>query len=218
MFRQILSVQWKWSRLAVALLALAGFAVPMFLVRGLGDPAADRWQILAVLSAIQRWGYMFPLLAAASGLALALTAWGPDHAGRHVYALTLPLPRWHFALLRYGAGAVLLLAIVAGVLVGSLIAVASATLPPGLRAYPLAVTLRFALAAFVAYSLFFAVSAGTSRTAAYILGALAGILVAQALVSAVGADIDLAGAILWRLFVWPGPLEVFTGRWMLVDV
>jgi len=195
-FRQILSVQWKWSRLAVALLALAGFAVPMFLVRGLGDPAADRWQILAV----------------------PLTAWGPDHAGRHVYALTLPLPRWHFALLRYGAGAVLLLAIVAGVLVGSLIAVASATLPPGLRAYPLAVTLRFALAAFVAYSLFFAVSAGTSRTAAYILGALAGILVAQALVSAVGADIDLAGAILWRLFVWPGPLEVFTGRWMLVDV
>jgi hypothetical protein len=218
MFRQILSVQWKWGRLAIVFLALAGFAVPMLLVRGLGDPTADRWQILAVLSAIQGWGQLFPLLAAASGLALALTAWGPDHAGRHVYALSLPVPRWHFALLRYGAGAVLLLAIVGGVLLGCLIAVASATLPPGLRAYPFAVSLRFALAAFVAYSAFFAVSAGTSRTAAYILGGLGGLVLAQIILTAVGTDVDLLGAILWRVFIWPGPLEVFTGRWMLVDV
>lgn len=218
MFRQILAVQWRWSRLVIVFLGLAGFAIPMLLVRGLGDPTAGRWQVLAILANIQGWGQLFPLLAGGSGLALALTAWGPDHAGRHVYALSLPLPRWHFALLRYGAGAVLLLAVVFGVLLGCLIAVASATLPAGLQAYPFAVTLRFALAAFVAYSAFFAVSAGTSRTAGYVLGVLGGLILLQVILSAVGLDIDILGATLWRLFIWPGPLEVFTGRWMLIDV
>ncbi len=218
MFAAVLSVHWKWGRLSVVLLALAGFAIPMLLVRGVGDPTAGRWQILAILNSVQAWGYLFAVLAAASGLTLALTGWAPDHAGRHVYALALPVARWHFALLRYGAGALLLLAVIAGVLLGSLLAVASATLPPGLRAYPIAVTLRFALGAFVAYSMFFAVSAGTSRTAGYLLGILGALVLLQVIVSAVGVDVDFLGAMLWRLFIWPGPLEVFTGRWMLIDV
>jgi hypothetical protein len=218
MFRMILLTQWKWGRLITVLFALAGFSIPLLSVRGLGDPTVTRWEIGQALLAVQAWGLLYALLAAAAGLVLALVAWGPDHATRHVYALSLPVPRWHYALHRFGAGAVLLAVVAIGVQLGTLIAVATISLPPGLRTYPFAITLRFALAAFVAYSAFFAVSAGTNRTAGWILAALGGLVLAQIILSAAGVDADLLEWTLGRLFLAPGPLEVFTGRWMLVDV
>ena len=218
MFQQMLYTQWKWSRLLVVAGALAGFSIPLLSVRPLGDPAVAGSAITMVLSTVGAYGLLYPLLAGGAGLMLALTTWGPDHAGRHVYALTLPLPRWHYALLRFGAGAVLLGGVVAGVLLGSLVAVASVELPAGLRAYPFALTLRFALAAFVAYGAFFAVTAGTNRTAGFILAGIGGLVLAQVMVSAAGSDVNFLLQVIARVFLWPGPLEVFTGRWMLVDV
>jgi len=218
MFRQILFTQWKWGRLPVLLLALAAFSVPPLSVQSLGDPTVARWQILTILTSVQSWGLIYPLLAGMVGLILALTSWAPDHAGRHVYALSLPLPRWEYVLLRFGAGALLLTAVTTGVLLGALVAIATIALPPGLRAFPFALTLRFGLAAFVAYGAFFAISAGTNRTAGYILGTLGGLVLAQVIASAAGADANFLLSTLERLFLWPGPLEVFTGRWMLVDV
>lgn len=218
MFRMILMTQWKWGRLAVVLWAVAGFAVPLLSVQTIGDPVTARWEIGDILTTVQVWGLVYPLLAGSAGLILALVTWGPDHAGRHVYALSLPVQRWHYALLRFGAGAVLLTLIVAGVLLGSLVAVASATLPEGLRAYPFALTLRFGLAALVAYGTFFAIAAGSNRTAGYILAGLGGLVLAQILVGVAGSEVNFLAHLLERLFLWPGPLEVFTGRWMLIDV
>lgn len=218
MFRQILYTQWRWGRLPVLFLALAAFSVPPLSVQSLGDPTVARWMIVEILSSVQSWGLIYPLLAATVGLVLALTTWAPDHAGRHVYALSLPLPRWEYALLRFGAGAVLVAVVTAGVLFGALVAVATITPPPGLRVFPFALALRFGLAAFVAYGTFFAISAGTNRTAGYILATLGGLVLAQVIVSAAGSDVNFLLSILERLFLWPGPLEVFTGRWMLVDV
>jgi hypothetical protein len=218
MFRQMLYTQWKWSRLLIVAGALAGFSIPLLSVRPLGDPTVAGAAIGMVLTTVGAYGLLYPLLAGTAGLMLALATWGPDHAGRHVYALTLPLPRWHYALLRFGAGAVLLGGIVSGVLLGTLVAVASVELPAGLRAYPFALTLRFALAAFVAYGAFFAVTAGTNRTAGFILAAIAGLILAQVMVSAAGSDVDFLVYVVARLFLWPGPLEIFTGRWMLIDV
>lgn len=218
MFRVILLTQWKMSRLAVVFCALAGFTIPLLSVQSLGDPTVSRWDIGTVLASVQAWGLLYPLLAGLAGLLFALTAWLLDHTSRHVYALSLPVPRWHYTLLRFGGGAVLLAIVATGVLLGALVGVATSSLPPGLYAYPFSLTLRFVLAAFVAYTAFFAISAGTTRTAGYILAALGGVVLAQVLLSAAGSDVNYLFGLLARLYFWPGPLEVFTGRWMLVDV
>ncbi len=218
MFRVILWSQWKWSRPALAFLGLLAFAVPLATVRAAaGSGGVGRWEVLGMLSALQSYGTLYPLLAALSGLLLAFTAWQSDRRGRHVYALSLPLPRWHYVLSRFGAGVLLLLVPVLLLWAGSLLAVARTALPAGLHGYPTLLALRFALAALVAFACFFAVVAGSSRTAAWILGAIAGVIGLGLLIHAVTGF----NPILWfldRVMIWPGPLDVFTGRWMLIDV
>jgi hypothetical protein len=167
---------------------------------------------------VQSWGSVYPLLAAALGLLIAIAAWAADHRGRHIHALTLPLPRWQYVALRFGAGLALLTPPIAAVLIGALLGTVMATLPPGLQAYPIALTVRFALAVFVAYAVFFAVSAGTARTAGIILGAIAALILVQVVASIANLDLNLLGVLQAALILGPGPLVVFTGRWMLVDV
>jgi len=218
MFRAILALQWKWARLVVVTAAVLGFAIPLLAVQGATDASGDPQTVSQLLAAAQDVGVFFPLLAAAAGLALAVSAWRADHAGRHVYAVSLPVPRWQFVLYRYGAGVLLLLAPVVGVWIGSLVATAGAQLPLGLHAYPHLITLRFLLCGLVAFSLFFAISAGTSRTAGIVLGVLVALVVLQVLFAAFKLDVNLLGWVADRLFLWPGPLEIYTGRWSLIDV
>jgi uncharacterized membrane protein len=101
---------------------------------------------------------------------------------------------------------------------GASLAVMTATIPPGLQGYPLALALRFALAVLVAYGVFFAISAGTARTAGIILGVIGALVVVQIVASIANLDLDLLGTLQIVLLHGPGPLAVFTGRWMLVDV
>jgi hypothetical protein len=135
-----------------------------------------------------------------------------------VYALSLPLPRWHYALLRFTAGAVLMAAPIVALWIGALLATATAQIPPGLQAYPNALALRFALAALTAYAVFFAISSGTTRTAGYVLSIIAALFVAQLLLGAAGLSENIIHVLFDRVITWPGPLEIFTGRWMLIDV
>lgn len=218
MFRMILFTQWKWSRLAVLLGVLAAFLLPILSVQQAGDPHRTDWEARMLLNSIQSWSVLYPALAAALGLVLALTAWSADHRGRHVYALSLPIPRWHYALQRFGAGVLLLAAPAVALLVGALLAAATANIPPGLQAYPVALAARFALALVVGYAVFFAISAGTTRTAGYVLSMVAAIVVVQVLASAAGLDLHLIPSLGERVVLWPGPLEIFSGRWMLIDV
>ena len=218
MFRVVLYAQWKWSRLIVVLGTVAGFAIPLLSLQGAARPDRGALQTQELLRAVQSWGSVYPLLAAALGLLTAIAAWAADHRGRHIHALTLPLPRWQYVALRFSAGLALLTAPIAAVLIGALLGAVMATLPPGLQAYPIALTLRFALAVFVAYAVFFAVSAGTARTAGIILGAIALVVLVQVIVSGANLEWDLLGTLQVVLLQGPGPLAVFTGRWMLVDV
>jgi hypothetical protein len=135
-----------------------------------------------------------------------------------VYALSLPVPRWHYALQRFGAGVLLLAAPALALWLGALLASATATIPPGLQAYPGALAVRFTLALGVAYAVFFAITAGTTRTAGYVLAILGGIVVVQVLAIAAGFEVRLIPFVGDRLLLWPGPLEIFSGRWMLIDV
>jgi len=218
MFRAVLYTQWKWSRLIVVLGTIAAFAIPLLSVQGAARADRGALQAQELLRSVQSWGSLYPLLATALGLLMAIAAWAPDHRGRHIHALTLPIERWRYVLLRFGAGFVLLAAPIAAVLLGAFLATLTATLPPGLQAYPLALAVRFACAVFVAYAVFFAVSAGTARTAGIILAAIAALILVQVVASMANIDLDLFGAAQTALLLGPGPLGVFAGRWMLVDV
>jgi len=218
MFRQLLYTQWKWSRLVLLLMVLVGFGLPILSVQGVRPTDLGRFDVQAMLASVGGWGILYPILAAGIALLLALTTWGPDHRGKHIYALSLPVPRWHYALLRFGAGCVLLAVPVFAVWLGALVATASTRLPPGLEAYPTTLAVRFGLAAFIAYSTFFAISAGTNRTAGIVLSVIGAAVVIQLILIVANTNVTFIGPVILQLFVWPGPLEIFTGRWMLIDV
>lgn len=218
MFRMILYTQWKWSRLIVLLGAVAAFALPIISVASPEGPRPDVTQVRRLMADMESWGVLYPALAGALAVLVAIAAWGADHRGSHVYALSLPLPRWHYALLRFGAGALLLLGPAFALWVGALLASSTANVPPGLHAYPTALALRFVLALCVAYAIIFAISAGTTRTAGYILGGIAAVVVLQILATAAGLHVSILPWLSDRLFIWPGPFDIFGGRWMLIDV
>lgn len=221
MFREILFTQWKWTRLPLLLGTIAAFALPILSVREAGFMAGTEIQNIgdarSVLASVEAWSIVYPLLATALGLLVSLMAWNPDHRGRHVYALSLPLPRWRYALLRFGAGALLLAGPILFTTLGAWLALQFITMPYGTTAHPLALAVRFALAVWVAYSVFFAIAAGTTRSAAYVLAGIAGLVVLQLFLSAVDAPVNLL-SLGGRLLLAPGPFEIFTGRWMLIDV
>src|SRR5437763_15802396 len=116
MFRVMLYGQWKWSRLIIVVATVTGFALPIISVRGAARADQGPLRVAELLDAVQKWGVLYPVLAAALGLLVAITTWAPDHRGRHVHALSLPLPRWRYVLLRFSSGAVLLAAPVLAVL------------------------------------------------------------------------------------------------------
>lgn len=217
MFRQILYTQWKWARLPLLFLALGAFALPFLSAQSV-RPLGGFWDTAGILEGLQGLGVFYPALAGTVGLMVALASWAPDQRGRHVYALSLPIPRWHYALLRFSAGALLLLVPALALWVAGVLASMATTLPPGLHTYPTMLAVRFDLAALLAYAMFFAISAGTNRAAGYVLGILAAVVLVQLFSSLVGVRLRIIESVLNLIYIWPGPLEIFTGRWMLFDV
>lgn len=218
MFKQILYTQWKWTRLPLLVFALGGFALPVLSARFVHPSFRGSWETQGMLEDLYGLSWLYPALAGVLGLMVALATWAPDHRGKHVYALSLPLPRWYYALLRFSAGALLLLLPVFSLCAAGVIASLTTTLPAGLHAYPILITVKFGLATMLAYTIFFAISAGTSRTAGYILGAMALIVLVELFTSLLGAQVHVLETVLYQIYIWPGPLEIFTGRWLLFDV
>ena len=218
MFRMVLLTQWKWSRIVVCAATIAAFAVPIISVQAFGDPDGGWIDGRRALQVMRMFGGWYAMLAAAVGLAVAVTAWSADHRGRHVYALSLPVPRWRLVLLRFGAGGTLLALPVIALWIGAFIATSSVEIPPGLQAFPTSLAIRFALASLVAFGIFFAISAGTARTAGWVLGAIGAVFLLAALGETVGLPARVMDEIHTLIFSWPIVLEIFNGSWMLIDV
>jgi hypothetical protein len=214
MFKALMAVQWKGTRGAALLATILGFAIPLASVQGYTPTDTSAGYIIGRM---QAFGVAYALLAAGVGLAFAVVAWSPDHKGRHVYALSLPIDRSWYAGMRFGAGASFLVLPALGVLVGSLVAVAIRSFPPGLHGYPVSLALRFLLASGVAFSIFFAIAASTPKAAGIILGLVASVFIVAFIFSAATIEYDVLGRASDFLFTEPGPLSVFTGRWMLID-
>lgn len=220
MFAAICRIQWKTSATGVALLAALGFLVPLLAVQQAGFSVGDRrgWDLIVMLSAVESAGTLFPVLAVILGLTLSVGAWSADHQGEHVYALTLPVPRWHYVLLRFGAGLLLIVPVTMAVGLGCAAALGSLDLPAGLRGYGGAVTLRFALAACVCYAAMFAIAAGTKRTAAAVFGVLGALIALALILDSFGTSAAFIERSLNLLFLRPGPFEVLVGPWALIGV
>ena len=221
MYKQVLKAQWLAARLPVVLLAVLAFALPLLTVAyGGGLENAPTERVAQWLFAAEKIGVLIPGLALLVGLLLGIGAWAPDHLGKHVYALSLPLPRSMYVLLKFGAGATLLAVPVVALGLGALVAALSVQLPSGIHAYPIQLTVRFALASLVCFSIFFAISIATKRAALAVLGVICGVLLADVLVLSLDFKdaVSVTGWLFQIVTTWPGPLAILMGRWALFDV
>lgn len=227
MYQPMIYLHWRQVRVGLIPFVVAAFGLPLLLVQGMGgyDPQSAGVAAYQYLVNAQVWLPVFPALAAATGMTLALTSWNWDHQLNHVYALSLPISRWKYATLKMGAGLVLGLIPAAGFWLGVHLAVASVSLPEGLNAYPNALAVRFTLATLVSYAFFFALAAGTVRTTvvlttSFLVLLLVGASLMGALVDRVAflQDTNAMELLVDALTGRHGPLEVFSGSWMLFDV
>jgi hypothetical protein len=228
MVQPMLLVHWKQARLLLFPFIVAAFGLPLLVVQGFGgggDEQPVSLEAYRILASYQVWLPYFPMLAAAVGGVVALTAWNWDHHLGHVYALSLPVSRWEYVMLKMGAGAVLLLVPVIALWLGAHVASASITIPEGLRSYPNQLAFRFFAATMIAYSLFFAMGAGTIRTTLWIVGAVFAFIIGGNLMTTMLElymptleRVNVVQAVIGWLLRAGGPFAVFTGNWTLIDV
>ena len=228
MYQPMLYVHWKQIRLGLVPFILGAFALPLLMVQGLGvTPGMDTTTLEAyrIVNEFQVWLPLFPLLAAGTGMTLALSAWNWDHRHNHVWALSLPLSRWEYAMLKMGAGAALALLPAAAMWVGAHLAVASIELPAGLNAYPNQLALRFALATLISYAFLFAMAAGTIKTTVWFVSGVIAFIILGNMANGFLADYyeffqrtNIVVEFFRIVADSPGPAEVFTGNWALIDV
>ena len=122
-----------------------------------------------------------------------------------------------FTGLRLAAGVALLALPVVFLWAGALVSSWLAAVPPTLQTYPTALAARFFLASFLAFAVFFAISSATPKTAGALLMIVVMLGLAQLFARLFGIGIDLIGPSVDMITTWPGPLDVFGGRWMLID-
>ena len=228
MYQPMLFLHWKQIRMVLALLVVASFGLPLLAVEGLGTPPGmDTGSLEAyrLVLASQTWAVFFPVLAAAIGIILGLSAWNWDHQLNHIYPLSLPLTRWEYTMLKMGAGVTLALLPVVGMWIGAHLATAFLTLPAGLNAYPNELTIRFLFAIVFFYGLMFAMAAGTIKTTIWVMGTFVGLVLFALLGNDLLAnyyDFFVRVNVVDLFFEWmveaPGPFQVITGSWSLIDV
>ena len=228
MFQQILFTQWKSLRLGLIPFVVAAFGLPLLAIQGLG-PIPEGYEgarvgLQYLVASWQFWLPAFPALAVTVGASAALNAWSWDHTTDHVYALSLPISRPRYAAWKMGAGALLVLLPALGLWAGALAASASIDIPASVNTYPTALAVRFFLASLIAYSVFFALAAGTIRTTMIVIGGFVGMMILTGIITDYASNVvpgfafNFSTWLAASLLEWPGPFEVFSGNWSLIDV
>lgn len=228
MFVRTLELHWKALRWPLALLAVLAFALPLIstarlvtAVEAFRDAGARVEPMWSAGQLGGEWRELYPILAAATGFLVALGVWYRDHRQEHVYALSLPISRPRYVLLKMAAGATLLVPVATAFFVGALVLAAGLDLPEWIHAYPGRLALQFLLAMLLMYALMFAFAAGTVPTALKTLTAVTILLVLVLVLPALYGGspsglVDRAWSLAARLLT--GPFRVFSVSWSLVGV
>ena len=220
MFRAILYTQWKWSRPVILLAVIVGGWLPINALRSWPYKTMESYHIPSLYRSISSAGLGYQLLALAVAVVVAISAWQADAHGKHVYALSLPIARWKFVLLRFAAGASLLGAVAVAVGLFGGVAAALAPLPPMLHAYPIGLAVRFWLGSLIPFGLIFALLVSSSRRVRIVVAAVATLFVVDWLLAAFGVT-ETTVMTRWlfdSLYEGGGPLTAFLTRWMFIDV
>ncbi len=217
MFRAMLNVQWTWARMELAVYSAIAFVVPVLVLKAM-YAARMEGAVGAALSASTGIGGFLAVLAFLAGVTLAARPWILDNARNHVLPLSLPIAWPRFVQLRFLAGATLVAVPAIAVWLGGLLAAMVIDIPATLHVYPASIALRFLGAGLVFYAIAFAIQyIGGRRAPMIVASALLAWLVLEVVSQALGFGSITVGA--WNLLsTWPGPLEMITARWMLVDV
>jgi ABC-type transport system involved in multi-copper enzyme maturation permease subunit len=214
--KAMIRIQWKGSWHLVLALTVAALALPIVSVRsGLKGAAAN---LPLFLTELQLWGFFYPTLAAIAAIVIAVSIWRSDRRGHHIYALLLPIPRWRYVLLRYVAGLILLAPIVLGLWAGAIVATLALDLPPGLRSFPHALAIKFALSLLLLFGLAFAAASASSRALGIGFKMLGVFLAVHLAVIMLRPGTNLIWMVVRALASYPGPFAPMGGRWMLIDV
>lgn len=217
MFAMILRTQWKWTRAAVGGFALLAFFFPALAWRAFEDSGREQ-AVGSVMNAFAVLGPMLGFLAVLGPFVLAALPWTIDHETKHVYALSLPVTWARFVWMRFAAGAATLILPALALYIGCRAVLTMLELPPLLRAYPGALSLRFLLACLVAYGATFALQYLAGKRAAVVaLVSLLGLGAVGVVLAMLGFG-DVVTAIGNFMFDWPGPLAIFVEPWSLIDV
>lgn len=216
MFRAVLWTQWKWSRDVLLIFTAAAAAVPVYGVGFMTGQVLTEMDIRDILSRMELSGILFGFLAFFIGALMAGGAWNGDSEGKYVYAMSLPVPRWHFVLLRFGAGALLVVGASVVVWLAALITTSVAPIPSQLHAYPTALGVRFLLAALLGYSLIFALLVKGKGPVMILLGVLAVALTIAIMLES--ERVEAARPFVDLMIGSRGIFGVFYGSWMLIDV
>ena len=228
MLKAVLFLMWRWSRWVMIVIATIAFALPVVTAATLGGLHLADVPVRDVLSTFTGAGLILIPLAFLTGITMGAVAWSADQQLGLVYLLTHPIPRWYHVLLRYTAGAIIACIPVLGLLLGCLVVTLFGSAPEFLHAYPVALTLRFAAATLVCYSVLFGTAGAFDKTYADDPAAMGkalawlggGVVVLLAMVyldrtvlnGALDRGLTACGTGSWS------PISLFVGRWGLFDV
>ena len=216
MLRAMIRIQWKACWHLVIALSVAALALPIVSVRQGWHGAVEN--LPRFLTELELWGLFYPGLAAIVALVLGIAIWRSDRRGHHIYALLLPVPRWKYVLLRYGAGLVLLAPIAVALWLGAMIATTGLDLPPGIRLFPHALGVKFGLALLLLFGMVFAAAAASPRSLGVAVRTFGLFLAVDIAVLLLSPKTNLLWKLVTALASWPGPFAPLGGRWMLIDV
>lgn len=219
MFKALLATQWKHQRIELIIFAIAAAGIPAMIPWNAETGWGGQYMTpTEILNGATTAGMLGAALAALTGTVIAIRPYALDAMTNHTYAMALPIPRAQYGMLRVASGMVLMLLPVAGFLVGAFFAAAATELPPMLRAYPIGITVRFALAAAMAFSLAFGVQYGLGKRAArWIVISMASLAAIEILGQFVFGE-SLTAPMWVALGSEASPLRVFAANWMLFDV
>ncbi len=220
MFRAVLYTQWKWSRPAILLAVLVAGYIPLTALRGMPYKSESTYHIPSLYSGIIMASTYYQWLALFTAVIVAISTWQADGHRQHVYALSLPVPRWKFVLLRFAAGTTLLGVVAIAVGLFGAVATAIAPLPSMLHAYPFGLAVRFWLGSLIPFGLIFALLVSSPKRVRLVVAGVATVIVVDMALAAMGL-IDkpvVLGTFFDAIYSGRGPLAAFLSKWMLVDV